>query len=156
MMTVQTKEGHIKQELISQIISACTKVLESQGDIKVLNTIQSNQFLEYEDELYHSAMIKYASNHYDYSANMSFSQSILIKYLSNLLGEDVTETSSEIKELPLELANIILGETKRVLNEQKHNIQMARPQEGSNQINTHAEIYLYFHTNHGNFIITLA
>lgn len=76
--------------------------------------------------------IRLQGNHYDDELVLMISGELVLHLFSQILGEEVTEYSEEVQGLPLELANMVLGQTKEKLNP-RHGLKMARPVELSSE-----------------------
>ncbi len=58
---------------------------------------------------------------------ISFSKSGILQIYNNMLGENNTEMSEEVKDSVGEIANMVYGASKTLLNQNGYNFQMALP-----------------------------
>ena len=96
------------------------------------------------------------------SIAICFPEQVYLKIMSNMLGENYTQISDDLKDGAAELLNIIYGSAKVVLNQQGHSILKAIPTviSGSNLNTSHFAkskvMVLPFRIEEGEFDIEIA
>ena len=90
-----------------------------------------------------------------------FTRSVYLRLMSNMLGEEFTEISKDLRDGAAELMNIIFGSAKGVLTKQGHSLQRAIPTVicGKGLVTNHlwlgVALVLPFSTAHGEFHIEI-
>jgi chemotaxis protein CheX len=93
------------------------------------------------------------------SLALSFSESCIVKVVSNMLGEEITEINGDIQDAVGEITNMISGVARKELEANGLSIQAAIPTvvSGKNHSITHVlggpSIIIPFETDHGSFVV---
>lgn len=88
--------------------------------------------------------IRLQGSHYDDELVLMISGELILHLFSQILGEEVTDYSEEVQGLPLELANMVFGQTKEKLNP-RHGLKMARPVALSSEVWPELKETLFHH-----------
>jgi len=92
------------------------------------------------------------------SVALSFSESCIVKIVSNMLGEEITSLNGEIKDAVGELTNMVSGGARRRLEQEGFNLKAAIPTVvyGKSHCIAHVlggpSIIIPFKTDYGSFV----
>ena len=95
------------------------------------------------------------------SMAVSFSESCILKIVSNMLGEEYTEMNPDIVDAVGEITNMISGDARRILGELGISLEASIPTviRGSGHILEHVAnsptIIIPFDTSHGEFTVEI-
>jgi len=93
------------------------------------------------------------------SLALSFSESCIVRIVSNMLGEEITSLNGEIKDAVGELTNMVSGAARRRLEHEGFNLKAAIPTVvyGKNHCIVHVlggpSIIIPFKTDSGSFVV---
>lgn len=93
------------------------------------------------------------------SLALSFSKGCIVKIVSNMLGEEITEINGDIQDAVGEITNMISGVARKELEAKGLNVQAAIPTvvSGKNHSIAHVlggpSIIIPFETEHGSFVV---
>lgn len=92
---------------------------------------------------------------------ISFPESTYLKVISGMLGEDYVEMNQELIDGAAEITNMIFGQSKIILNEKGHGINMALPKVKSGRCHEtgskakHPPVVIPFTSSAGEFYIEI-
>ena len=126
-MLAKTLSPDLQEELVGVIAEAVSRAFRVQANMEV--TQIKNEREKARKLFPASLMSEIAINGKDYTLLLVLviPAPVALKVYGSIIGEELSEITDEVKEFPLELSNMILGETKRILNERGREIAMARP-----------------------------
>lgn len=101
--------------------------------------------------------IEIISEHFKGSFFISFPKETYLNFVELVLGERMDDIDDEVKDFILELANIVYGQSKRILNSSGFELEMKIPEYFDKEINSSSPVFVIpYSTNFGPFYIKVA
>lgn len=158
-----TEKKKVDVDLINAFLVAAQTVISSQSNTK-LNPKKPR--LRSKQEIMNSdiaGMLRLDCDHFKGSITLAFPSAVFLKVYENMVGEVHDKITEEVQDAAGELLNIIFGQAKTFLNDQKgYNLQKSLPsvlvgeELRLKQANTQPSLILPFETESGEFFIEIA
>lgn len=153
----------LNAEFINPFLNAVVPTLKGMGqvtDLKILKTIILKPGEEKKADITGSLAI--VAPEFVGSISISFPSKTFLTIVSNMLGTQYTEITSDIEDAAAEITNIIYGKAKAVLNENNYQMEKAIPSliKGANHTirsSTHAPtLVTEFTCSAGTFFVSIS